>query len=281
MRGSALARVPVHELVADRWHFEARSPELDDASHVAVLAQWSRSTVMSRSMCALVAELQAYGYRVVVSSACEATGHLEWADPVDLDQLTVIRKPNVGYDFGSWSLALHAVPDLSARSRVILANDSMAGPFIPMAPLLEHLDSTPADVWALTDSYQFGYHLQSYFLGFTDGVLCERPLQHFWAGICHEPDRDTVIGRYELGLSRLLREEGFVQVPAFAHELVVQAGENPVIKGWRELLRRGFPFIKREILRDPSVAPGGAGVRAVAKRMLHVDVDEWVEDRPA
>lgn len=232
-------------------------------------------------MCGLVAELQTHGYQVVVSSACEASRPLEWADPVDLADLTVIRKPNVGYDFGSWSLALSAVPGLLARPRVILANDSMAGPFASMGPLLENFDAAPVDVWSLTDSYQFGYHLQSYFLGFNDGVLGERPLRRFWADICHEADKDAIIGRYELGLSRLIRDEGFVHAPAIAHELVVQPGENPVIKGWRELLRRGFPFVKREILRDPSVAPGGSGVRAVLKRMFGVDVDEWVEDRSA
>ena len=36
---------------------------------------------------------------------------------------------------------------------------------------------------------------------------------------------------------------------------VVAPGENPVIKGWWKLLERGFPFVKREIVRDPSVAP--------------------------
>jgi lipopolysaccharide biosynthesis protein len=154
----------------------------------------------------------------------------------------------------------------------------MVGPFISMGPLLEQLEATPADVWALTDSYQFGYHLQSYFLGFTNGALAERPLQRFWAGIRHAPDKAAIIGRYELGLSRLVREEGFVHVPAFAHELVVAPGSNPVITGWRELLGRGFPFVKREILRDPSVAPGGSAVRAVVKRLLAVDVDDWAED---
>ena len=32
-----------------------------------------------------------------------------------------------------------------------------------------------------------------------------------------------------------------------------------------------------EILRDPSVAPGGSAVRAVVKRLLAVDVDDWAE----
>jgi hypothetical protein len=107
----------------------------------------------------------------------------------------------------------------------------------------------------------------------------DRPLRDFWARVVHETDKTKIIFRYELGLGRLLAEEGYLQTPAFPHELSVAGGENQIMRAWRELLTRGFPFVKREILRDPSVAPGGESVRSVLKRLLDVDVDEWVEDR--
>jgi lipopolysaccharide biosynthesis protein len=226
-----------------------------------------------------VRELQSFGYRVIVSSACEARDELAWdAATVAVDELVVIRKPNVGYDFGSWSVALAIMPEIAGAERVIFANDSMSGPFIPLRLLLEHFDSTSADVWGLTDSNQFEPHLQSYFLGFAGGVLADRPLTKFWASIGEESEKLQIIFRNELGLSRLLREEGYVQVPAFAHEAVVEAGQNPVIVGWRRLLEQGFPFLKREILRDPSVAPAGETAPAVVKHLLGIDINDWVDD---
>lgn len=230
-------------------------------------------------MSTLVHELQTFGYQVVVVSACESSGPLHFADSVDLAELTVIRKPNVGYDFGSWSVALAALPAVASADRTLLVNDSMAGPFISLRPLLEEFDATTIDVWGLTDTYQFGHHLQSYFLGFADGILAERPLREFWANIRHEADKGQIIMRSEIGLSRLLEEEGYLRSPAFSHESLVVAGQNPVIIGWRTLLARGFPFLKREILRDPSVAPGGQSAPSVLKAMLDVDVYDWVEDR--
>jgi lipopolysaccharide biosynthesis protein len=272
----------VRALVGDRARIERGSPSMVPSSRVAVIAHWSASARVTKSVCALVHELQSFGYRVVVSSACEACDDLAW-DPatVRVDELVVIRKPNVGYDFGSWSVALSIIPAIAKAERVIIANDSMSGPFVPLRGLLEQFDSTSADVWGLTDSDQFAPHLQSYFLGFRDGVLADRPLAKFWARIGDEPEKLQIIFRNEIGLSRLLRDEGYLQVPAFAHESVVGAGQNPVIVGWRRLLEHGFPFLKREILRDPTVAPAGATAPTVVRRLLGIDISDWVDDAAA
>lgn len=277
----APAAPPVRGVLAGRARFERGTPELAEGARVAVVAHWSPGPVVTRSVRTLVGELQRHGYRVVVASSCEAPAELVWdgvGGEVDLGELTVIRKPNVGYDFGTWSVALELVPAASAAERTILANDSMAGPFASLGPILEGFDRTQADVWGLTDTMQFGSHLQSYFLGFREGVLADRALQRFWAGIRHWHDKHDVIMRNELGLSRLLRAEGYVWAPEYSHELVVPSGLNPVIKGWKRLLDLGFPFVKRELLRDPSVGPAAHTVPAVLRRRFGVDVAEWVDE---
>jgi lipopolysaccharide biosynthesis protein len=268
----------VRELLDGHCHFELGSPELAEGPRVALLAHFSTRTLVTRSVATFVDELQQHGYRVVVASSCEATGALVWPDRLDTSQLSVIRKPNIGYDFGTWSIALQLVPAALSAERTIVANDSMAGPFVTLRPILESLDRTPADVWGLTDTQQFGSHLQSYFLAFCNGVLAERPLQRFWSEIRHETDKTEIIMRNELGLSRLLHAEGYVRVPEFSHERVVLPGLNPVIKGWRRLLDLGFPFVKREILRDPDVAPHGERAPHELQRRFGVDVTEWVDE---
>jgi lipopolysaccharide biosynthesis protein len=196
------------------------------------------------------------------------------------DGLTVLRKPNIGYDFGSWSIALDMIPQIVSAERVLLVNDSMVGPFTSLDPILAMFDTTRADVWALTDTKQFGHHLQSYFLGFRHGVLADRPLQAFWASIRQHADKMRIILDYEVGLGRLLRAEGYSTDAAFSNELVVRAGQNPVILGWKRLLELGFPFVKRELLHRPHVAPAGATVPLLVKEMFGVDVAEWTNDQP-
>lgn len=276
-RGGAVG-ANVRELVRGHVKVEYGSPDDVGGPKVALLAHWSARPRATRSVNALVRELQAGGYQVVVTSGCESPRPLDLGPGVDPARLVILRKPNAGYDFGSWSVALEMVPGAAGAARTLLLNDSMAGPFTSLTPLLEDFDRTPADVWAMTDTQQFGSHLQSYCLGFRDGILADRPLQRFWSRIRHETDKDRIIHDNELGLSRLLRAEGYVLLPAYPHEKVVPSGQNPVIKGWRQLLDLGFPFLKREILRDPAVAPAGRSARAVLHRRFGIDVADWVDD---
>ena len=52
-----------------------------------------------------------------------------------------------------------------------------------------------------------------------------------------------------------------------------------MIVGWKRLLELGFPFLKREIVRDPAVAPDGDSAREVVNRLLGVDLEDWVDDQ--
>ena len=76
-----------------------------------------------------------------MSSACEADDRLTWDDRVVTDDLVVVRKPNVGYDFGSWSVAMSLMPSIATSDRLIIANDSMVGPFVSLRPALEQFES--------------------------------------------------------------------------------------------------------------------------------------------
>lgn len=242
---------------------------------VAVVAHWAVDSRVSRSVAALVDALIGHGYQVVLASSAEAQSPLEWPRELPAN-VTLLRRPNLGYDFGSWATALARYPQILAAPQVLLVNDSLAGPFRPMDHLLAKFDESAADVWGLTDTSQFAHHLQSYCLGFKGGCLAEPPLAQFWRSIRVERSRDDVIWRYEIGLSRLLRLEHFSIDAAFRYSRVVEEGRNPTIIGWRGLLDLGFPFVKRQILSHPEVAPDGATVRKEIQRRFGVDVDEWL-----
>lgn len=242
---------------------------------VAVFAHWSTSPRLTRSVRTTVSAIVGAGYRVVIVSTSENPEPLDWQDERP-NGVTVIRRPNLGYDFGSWATALDRYPVMLEAQRILLVNDSLAGPFATIDPLLERFHDSSADAWAVTDTAQFGYHLQSYILGFPGHSLREPPLRRFWRDVRVERTKDDVIWRNEIGLSELLRRERFASDVAIPFQRVVPKGTNPTIVGWRKLLDRGFPFVKRELLLRPEIAPDGDQVRSELRRRFGVDVDEWV-----
>ena len=141
-------------------------------------------------------------------------------------------------------------------------------------PLLfvEHKDF----VWGLIASRQFGWHLQSYCIGFAPGILADPLLRRFWASVRPQRTKSKVIRRYELGLSRMLRSEAFRLDAYLPDGLVCPRELNPIIRGWRGVLDQGRPIVKRELVRDPHVARDGASVPAELRRRFDVDVQEWL-----
>lgn len=255
---------------------ERESPGLRTADRIALLAHWSAATDQSRSVVRLVTELQRHGYEVVVSSTSEAPEPLRLVvEDVDGDALTVLRRPNTGYDFGSWAAALARYPHVRGRDRVLMLNDSLVGPFASLAPALAHFEHTTADVWGLVESDQFASHLQSFFRGFRHGVLAEPDMARFWQDLRVVPDKDQLIAEYEFGFTRFLSTHCYSATAYVHHAAVVAHGLNPTIHGWRALLGAGVPFVKRELVRRPSLAPNGHLVPAVTAEEFGVDLAEW------
>jgi lipopolysaccharide biosynthesis protein len=250
-------------------------PTAAPTGRIAVVAHWTPDTRVSRSAGELTRALMSNGYRVIFVSTAEGPDPLDWEGGRPPD-VTVLRRPNVGYDFGSWATALHRYPAIAATAHVLMLNDSLVGPFGPIGHLLDHFDRSAADVWGLTDTTQFSHHLQSYCLGFKGGSLREPPLARFWSDVRVEASRDEVIWRNEIGLSQLLDRERFVTEAAIPYWRVVKDGQNPTILGWRKLLDQGYPFVKRQLVQQPHVAPDGAQVPAEIQRRFGVRVSEWL-----
>lgn len=242
---------------------------------VAVIAHWSPAARLSMSVRQLAAEFRTSDFDVVVVSSCEDPQPLRW--PVGRpSRVLTLRKPNVGYDFGSWSAALAALPGIARAPHVVLANDSMAGPFAPLAPLLADFLASRCDVWGLTDTVEREPHLQSYFVGFRNQVLADRALRRFWANIRVERSKQDVIQRGEIGLSRLLRRRGYAARAAYPCHVFAPEGANPTIAHWDALLEAGFPFLKRELIRDPRVAPAGERAPGRIRAMFGEEVADWL-----
>ena len=242
----------------------------------AVLVHFSVSPVLSRYVVALVAELHAAGYFVVVSSACESPEPLQWPDGPIPSGTIVIRKPNIGYDFGTAAVALDLFPGITAAEYVLIVNDSNAGPFLSLQPVIDNFENSTADAWALTGSNQHGFHLQSFFLGF-HGILRDRPLRDFWRDIRHFANKSKVILHYELGLSRMLVQEGYAIDVMYPHTAFTDAkNANLSANLWLELLKEEYPFIKRELVQKPWIEKSAVAIPSIARYFYDEDVKAWL-----
>jgi len=244
-------------------------------TRVAVVAHWSDRQEVSKSLRSLVAALADMDYHVIVSSAAEVGGPLVWPGGLP-ERVTVYRRENAGYDFGSWSSVLRAHSQVRSAPFVLLANDSLVGPFASIKPLIESFERSTTPIWGGVRSHQFLPHLQSYLVGYRGGNILRRgPIARFWKRVAVQPTKTDVIWKYELGLPRVLARAR-VPVGAMFDGAAISGEANPTITGWRALLDAGFPFVKRELITNPSVAPDAAGVPDEIRRRFGEDVDGWL-----
>jgi len=206
----------------------------------------------------------------------------------------IILRKNIGYDFGAWRDAVDFLelprPD---TEEVILANDSVFGPLVPLGDVLRRLNYAKADVWGLTESWQLQYHLQSFFLAFGPTALHAKAWRGFWDSVRPVPEKSWVVHKYEVGITQAMVKGGLRCAALWPYETLIkmvsrdelrklqdevnsaEPGQadpiqatrrlqvlrirdgvarrmalNPTSDLWRQLLLSGFPFIKRELLRD-------------------------------
>jgi Rhamnan synthesis protein F len=274
---------------------------------IAVVCHYDRAGRIREDLRHYLAELARCGFAIVfVSNAARL-------QPAEMEFLQkqcagVIMRRNAGFDFSAWRDALVAYdlprPD---TAMLVLVNDSVYGPIRSLWPVLGAIDFSAADLWALTDSWQLRYHLQSYFLIAGPRVLASATWKDFWGTVRPLAFKRWVIRRFEVGLSQAMLRAGFRLAAVWPYETLLAdaaaapRGEaekiadpllaagprharqireaiadgmplNPTSDLWRPLIRRGYPFLKRELLRENPTRVGDLwDWRAVLAEVSEID----------
>jgi hypothetical protein len=252
------------------------------------------------------------------------SGALQPAAMAALQELCVgvIIRRNRGYDFGAWCDAVeHLGLPLAATEEVIFANDSVFGPLTPLADVLGRLDYRRADIWGLTESWQYRYHLQSFFMAFGPAALRSAGFAKFWNSIKPVPAKAYIVRNYEIGITQQMVKAGLRCASMWTYQSLLEAVDyetledliiqsetdtgkydpilrnrklqvirlrdciarrialNPTADLWRQLLVSGFPFIKRELLRDnPAEVEDVSDWIALVREKLGADPDIILND---
>lgn len=206
------------------------------------------------------------GFDVVLISTSEVLDDSDVKNALRYSRGIIVRK-NIGLDFASWKTAFDFIPDVWTYRRILLANDSVFGPFFSLKEVFKKFEESPAQVCGLTDCLQIGYHLQSYFLYLKSEVFSNCAFIGFWRNMRIKHVKMEIVREYEVGFSRELLSAG-VELYALCKydEIIKYVKEslpefqymtdlkkhplNPSLHMWDILLvKYGFPFIKTEILK--------------------------------
>jgi lipopolysaccharide biosynthesis protein len=210
------------------------------------------------------------GFDIVFSSTCSTLRAVDYQALLHLCR-TIITRTNRSIDFGSWKTAFDLSSDWSQYKFLLFTNDSVFGPMTDLGLVLGRLYSSPADLWGMTDSYQYSHHLQSYFLLFKINDRTKVFLRSFWNGFVFLKYKKHIILEYELGYSAQASKAGLLWKPLCDYGDMARHFEpydwnqealpvnlrNPSHAFWKTLIfHGGCPYIKRELLlKNPSQIP--------------------------
>ena len=255
---------------------------------VAVFVHYDHAGRVQDFVMNYVAALQAAGLSVVFVSNCPTLNEISIAKLQTICSAIVLRN-NVGHDFGAMRDALRVMglPRDNTQS-LLIANDSVFGPFQNIAPILDRVDFETADLWGATESWQHRYHLQSFFLVAGRRALESTAWRNFWRRVRLVQSRFWIVQRYEIGFTQAMLAGGMRCAALWPYEdlkkmlppahtdndpqtimgtdpvnemrrghltrirnnIVAATPMNPTAEFWRQLLLAGFPFVKRELLRN-------------------------------
>ncbi|MGN0811207.1 MAG: rhamnan synthesis F family protein [Akkermansia muciniphila] len=165
------------------------------------------------------------------------------------------------YDFGSYKRGfLWALENglLDATDELIFCNDSCYAPVHPFPPIFREMSSTGCDFWGLCKSSEVREHVQSFFVVFRPNVFLSVAFKNFMVGIHRQPTVNEVVLEYEIGLSRLLEQKGYISLGYVKgpspRERRISFGNHLNMSLYYPIwmMEHGFPLVKKKALNIPN-----------------------------
>lgn len=221
---------------------------------VCLFAQYDPSGRIAPHVHRYLAHLADCGFTIHV--ACSGLAGLTEPDREALGRLGITAHPraNAGLDFGAWQHLLR-LGCAAGADEILLANDSVFGPFHDLRPIFAAMRERAPDAWGMVASTEGVWHLQSWFVCLSAAALARPAVRRVFAQPFAEMGKPEIILHGELGLGVALQAEKLACAARFEeprrNRLRRLARINPMHLDWAWLITTGtVPFIKVELLRD-------------------------------
>lgn len=158
-----------------------------------------------------VAQLRPQVDRIVVISRTGA----------ELDDLDVLpsgvefeHRRGPGYRFANYQAGLELVREYADFDEIVLVDDSVIGPSIPLAAIMDTRRTRGYDVIGMTEAFTPRHHLQPYFIAFKAPVVRSAAFRKFWLEF--DPSTDGPLSAQPAArLQDALGHAGFRAAPYF------------------------------------------------------------------
>ena len=198
----AMARfIATHDI-----HVEGAIPARRKApQRIALFVVYSTTGALTMCHRAMLKELRRKGYAIVLINCTLAQGRAFLAEARPLADIVVLRA-NVGRDFAAWmSVVAMLYERIVGAEHWLFLNDSLIGPIADMSPLWRAFDASDADFWALTESFEQDYHLQSSFFILRQTAFQSAAFLRFLSNYSFPTIRTEIVRQGEIGLSAAMK----------------------------------------------------------------------------
>lgn len=206
---------------------ERLGADLSKLERICVFSHFDANNRIADYVKHYIQTIASAGFAVIFVSTSDSISQENISELLEICAI-VCQRVNSGYDFGSYKTGIDLI---SARhlkpSQLVLANDSVYGPFGEIEYLLEFGEKHDLDIWGCTDSFQYTYHLQSYFLSFGKRAIESKPFLDFWSDekifeLTGPEAKPKIIERYELKITQYFINYGFRVGAAYSFEKIFQ-----------------------------------------------------------
>ncbi len=251
-----------------------------DTDH-AVYCHYDRSGVVHDYILHALEQFAECGIAVTFVSNAPSIAEPSLRSTLKLVNRLILRR-NWGYDFGAYREGINSIANLKSARSLIVMNDSVYGPIYPLKQILEIFDREGCDFSGTSDNWDRSYHLQSYFLRFSNKALNSKEFCDFWQRFPIANDKNWIIEHGEIGLSNVMARAGMTMFSLCAylessamvlerirrndiidsysqrHAEFLKTLEAGIVNGerfnqshyfWEFLIREmKFPFLKRDLI---------------------------------
>ena len=221
--------------------------------YLSIFAHFDRDNVIDDYVILYLKALKQVSSEVIFVSDC----NLPEVELRKLSEICIIKiaTKHGEYDFGSWKRGLSAAKEklnIDNYDEIVLANDSCYL-LSPLTAIFTEMEKrNPVDFWGIAQSKQQGSeHLHSYFMVFSKKVFLSEIFNNFFENYVTKQDRSLVIKNCEIGLTKILSQNGFTKDSFIKKILPSDAIGRSV---FTNLIPHGFPFVKAKLFRNGFVA---------------------------
>lgn len=220
---------------------------------IAVVAHFDPDSIWDKNFLSLLRLVKGEVDKVIVVTTCQRIANL----PQSLEEIVLIRRPNIGYDFYSYrvgaSVALSSWKCTGLffiNSSILVLNEHR---FRELIRCISDNNQTSA-ARSLTASSQISWHLQSFFLYFDIKRLPDNWLESYFERVEPSNTKLEIIITYELGLSKAIQQDRILHDTVFKPTIreIIVCGLQYVrslvnTQGLRLLLQSSLPNLWKAV----------------------------------